>query len=281
MLLELTIIEFSWQAKIDPHFMFIQVIWAIGVSMIVLAALVWLPKPLIAIFGLLLIFGHNAFDSVKPAEFDETGSIAWQFLHVQGIADFHNGYKVFVLYPLIPWIGVMAVGYVFGALFKLEAQKRRKILLGIGVSSLVLFVILRSGNFYGDLFPWTKQENALRTFLSFINVTKYPPSLDYLLVTLGVANLALAGLENVKTRFTDWMLVYGRVPLAYYIMHMYLLLLLAGLSYFVFHIIEFGVGVPLYMVYPIWLLVVFILYFPCRWYMKYKMTHKQWWLSYL
>ncbi|RVT99800.1 DUF1624 domain-containing protein [Mucilaginibacter limnophilus] len=280
-LLEVTVIGFAWNVRIDPHFVFVQVIWAIGVSMIVLAGLIWLPKPVIALFGLILIFGHNAFDKVKTTDFSEGGAILWQFLHVQGLADFHNGYRVFVLYPLIPWISVMAVGYVFGSIFKMDAAKRKRLLLTIGTSSLILFVILRSGNFYGDLLPWKEQGSLERNLLSFINVTKYPPSLDYLLITLGVANLALAGLENVKSRFTDWMLVYGRVPLFYYILHFYLLLFFAGIAYFGIKIITRDVGVPLYGVYLIWLTIVFILYFPCRWYMKYKMTHKQWWLSYL
>jgi uncharacterized membrane protein len=290
--LEFTIIGFGWSFSTDYHFMFVQVIWALGISMIVLAALIYLPLPAIAAVGLFMIFCHNMLDGIKPAEFDKAGGLVWQFLHVQGMANFSENFHVFILYPLIPWIGVMATGYAFGSLFKLESARRIKIIYGLSISALVLFVIIRGINIYGDTSQWTKQPTAVRTLLSFINVQKYPPSLDYLLITLGISMLVLASLEHVQNRFTNIMLVFGRVPLFYYLLHLYLL---HGASVIVQAILlpkgapqnQQGLpgpaveGASLLGVYGIWLLAVFILYFPCRWYMKYKATHKHWWLSYL
>lgn len=284
-LLELTVIRFGWSLNIKFDFIFIQVIWALGISMIVLAGLIYLPRAVIAAFGLILIFGHNALDGVKAEQLQAPWGTVWSILHIQGIIQLTDYTKVFVLYPLIPWIGVMALGYVFGEIFKLDSSKRQPLLLTIGLSSLALFVLLRFFNIYGDPNAWTDQGVWHRTLLSFINVQKYPPSLDYLLVTLGVCNLLLAAFEYTSNRFTNIMVIFGRVPMFYYILHLYLLRLMAFIAYLVVTAGNKGEepkeGAPLYFVYLMWLLGVFILYFPCRWYMKYKMTHKQWWLSYL
>ncbi|MEO6498273.1 MAG: heparan-alpha-glucosaminide N-acetyltransferase domain-containing protein, partial [Mucilaginibacter sp.] len=172
-LLELTVIGFGWSFELDYHFFFLQVIWALGVSMIALSVLIYLPVSLIAAIGLIMIFGHNMLDSVSPAEFSGGDKIFFQFLHIQGIVDFSKNLHVFVLYPLIPWIGVMATGYSFGTLFKLDKAKRTKIFLGIGVAAIVLFVIIRAINNYGDNRPWSDQGSLGRTILSFINVQKY------------------------------------------------------------------------------------------------------------
>jgi uncharacterized membrane protein len=259
----------------------LQVIWVIGISMLVLAALVYLPVRVIAAFGLLLIFCHDTLDKVNPDSFGHVGGIIWRILHVQGMANFSKGFQVFVLFPLVPWIGVMAVGYSFGTLYKLEAARRKKILAAIGISAIALFVILRAINGYGDPGPWSHFGAWHRTLLSFINVQKYPPSLEYLLITLGPVILALAFLEGIGNRVSNFFMIYGRVPLFYYILHIYLIRSLAAITGLVCkkQHIEFGFGLP--VVYAVWILAVFILYFPCRWFMKYKMTHKQWWLSYL
>ena len=290
-LLELTVIGFGWSFELNFNFFFVQVIWALGISMMVLSLLIYLPIPVIAAIGLVMIFGHDMYDKVAPAEFSKTGGIIWQFLHIQGIVELNKNLHVYVLYPLIPWIGVMAAGYSFGSLFKLDAAQRVKIIFRIGITAIVLFIIIRGINAYGDMHPWTDQHDLMRDVLSFINVQKYPPSLDYVLLTLGVALVALAALEHVKNRFTDIMLVFGRVPFFYYLLHLYLL---HGAAVIVQAILApegaakpnnlpgpAAEGIPLPGVYAIWLLAIFILYFPCRWYMKYKMTHKQWWLSYL
>jgi len=277
--LELTIIRFGWIMDLDYHFIFLQVIWAIGISMIVLAALIYLPLSAIAAVGFILIFGHDLFDNISTATFSLASKDIWDILHVGGMVSFGN-INVLFFYPLIPWIGVMALGYCFGTLFKMDDPKRRKLLVTFGIGAIALFIAIRSFNFYGDPSNWTNQYSWYRDVLSFIDVSKYPPSLDYLLITLGPVMLILAALENVHNRITSIFLVYGRVPLFYYILHLYLARLLCFLTFVVMGK-KHGYSFPLDTVYIIWLLVVFILYFPCRWFMKYKQTHKQWWLSYL
>ncbi|MEO8884452.1 MAG: heparan-alpha-glucosaminide N-acetyltransferase domain-containing protein [Mucilaginibacter sp.] len=273
-LLELTIIHWGWGAEL-----FLQVIWAIGISMMVLALLIYLPKPVILIFGLLLIFGHDLFDHINTSSFTPTEQLAWAFLHVQQPVTLW-GNSFLVLYPLIPWVGVMATGYCFGTLFTLGAAVRKKWLLTLGLSAIGLFVIIRYFNFYGDASLWTTQGNLHRTILSFIDVSKYPPSLDYLLITLGPGMLLLAILENTQNTLTNIFVVYGRVPLFYYILHLYLLRLLSIIAGSISGLGDkLSVGLP--YVYLVWLFAVSLLYFPCRWYMKYKKDHKQWWLSYL
>jgi len=288
-ILEVTLINWgfsmnhgTWQFQMDYSFVFFQVIWVIGISMIILAGLIYLPVEAIGIIGLILILGHNAFDNIAPKSLGETGGTFWQFLHVQSMFNYAHGTRhIFILYPIIPWIGVMATGYSFGTIFKLDAAKRKKLLVTIGCSALLLFVLIRSFNLYGDPDHWTKQPVWYRTVLSFINAQKYPPSLDYLLITLGPVMILLAYLEGVKNRVTDIFLVFGRVPLFYYLCHIYLLQLLAYIAFKITEAehITYGFGLP--VVYGVWLLAVFILYFPSNWFMKYKQTHKQWWLSYL
>lgn len=288
-ILELTLINWgfsmnhgTWQFSMDYSFVFLQVIWAIGISMIVLAGLIYLPVEAIGAIGLILIFGHNAFDHVASKSLGETGGTLWQFLHVQSMFNYAGGTRhIFIFYPLIPWVGVMAAGYSFGALYKLDEARRKKILITIGFSAIVLFVLIRSFNIYGDPDHWAKQQVWYRTILSFINAQKYPPSLDYLLITLGLVMIILAYLEGIKNRLTDIFLVFGRVPLFYYLCHIYLLQFMAYIAFRITEIRHIAYGFSLPVVYAVWLLAVFILYFPSNWFMKYKQTHKKWWLSYL
>jgi uncharacterized membrane protein len=280
-ILEMTVFHVGWQMTLNYSFSFLQVIWVIGISMIILSALIYLPARVLAAFGLLLIAGHNLLDKVNPASFGHAGVVIWDFLHVQNVVSIGH-FQFFVLYPLIPWVGVMALGYSFGALYKLEAARRKRILLAIGFSAIALFIILRVFiNGYGDPFAWANQHVWYRTGLAFINVQKYPPSLDYLLITLGPIMLLLAVLETVQTKVTNVLVVYGRVPLFYYILHLYLLRLFQGIALVIckYTHTPFGFGLP--VVYLVWLLTVFILYFPARWYMNYKREHKQWWLGYI
>jgi uncharacterized membrane protein len=274
--LELTVVLGGWGGG-EP---FLQVIWAIGVSMIILAFLIYLPLPLIAAFGLLLIFGHDSLDHISMATFTSGEKTWWTFLHVQGQVHLFGHTNIFVMYPLIPWVGVMATGYSFGKLFTIDAAKRKKILITIGLSAIALFIVIRYFAIYGDPAVWTYQGNIHRTILSFINVSKYPPSLDYLLVTLGPGMLFLAWVEGKSNKFTNIFVVYGRVPLFYYILHLYTLNILAHILGAILQLPK-GTGLSLGWVYVIWISVVFMLYFPCRWFMKYKREHKQWWLSYL
>lgn len=280
-ILEMTVFHVGWQMTLDYSFSLLQVIWVIGICMIILSALIYLPLRVLAVFGLLLIAGHNLLDKVNPAAFSHTGVVIWDFLHVQNVVTIGH-FQFFVLYPLIPWIGVMALGYSFGALYKLEAARREKILLAIGSSAIVLFIIIRGVvNEYGDPFTWDNQHVWYRTVLAIINVQKYPPSLDYLLITLGPIMLLLALVENVRNKVTNILVVYGRVPMFYYIFHLYLLRLFEGMGIVICKLTHtpFGFGLPI--VYTAWLLTVFLLYFPSRWYMNYKREHKKWWLGYI
>lgn len=285
--LELTLVNWgfsidrgSFRFDMDYSFVFLQVIWVIGVSMIVLAGLIYLPLTLVAAIGLILIFGHNAFDHIRPDSFTGAGADVWKFLHVSGMVNFDNNtHHIFVLYPLVPWVGVMAAGYSFGSVFKMDEARRKKIMIGIGLSAIALFGIIRSFNLYGDPNNWTPQVNWLRTGLSFINAQKYPPSLDYLLITLGIGMLVLAALEHTQNIFTNILLVFGRVPLFYYLLHIYLLQLMAAIVYGWFANVKYNFDLP--MIYAFWIMAVVLLYYPCRWFMRYKSTHKQWWLSYL
>ncbi|MGZ3778476.1 MAG: hypothetical protein ACXVI9_13250, partial [Mucilaginibacter sp.] len=201
------------------------------------------------------------------------------------------------LYAVIPWTGVMMLGYVFGSLYKstFDPQRRRRILLFTGCSLIVLFLVLRYINSYGDPAPWSVQKTGVLTVLSFLNTSKYPPSLIFLCMTIGPALVALSLIENVKNKFTSILIVYGNVPFFYYALHIYLIRVLDIVVFFAtgyktsqvvtpgqpFFFQPNGFGFNLTGVYLMWLLIVIILYFPCRWYSKYKRTHHQWWLSYL
>jgi uncharacterized membrane protein len=275
-ILELTVVYAGW----GGGELFLQVIWAIGISMMLLGLLIFLPLPVTAAFGLLLIFGHDAFDHISMATFTPGEKTWWTFLHVQGTVHLFGHTNIFVMYPLIPWMGVMATGYSFGKLYTINAAQRKKILVILGLSAIGLFIVIRYFAIYGDPAIWTYQGNIHRTILSFINVSKYPPSLDYLLITLGPGLLFLAWIEGKSNRFTNIFVVYGRVPLFYYILHLYLLNLLAHIIGAILQLPK-GTGLSLGWVYVIWLSAAFILYFPCRWFMNYKRSHKQWWLSYL
>ncbi|MDB5117496.1 MAG: hypothetical protein JWQ79_2988 [Mucilaginibacter sp.] len=275
-LLECTIIHWGWGFGI-----FLQVIWVIGLSMVILSALIYLPVPVITAFGLILIFGHNLLDHVDASSFSPTGKTLWTILHVQGMIHLWGNNSVFLMYPLIPWVGVMATGYGFGTIFKWDdVAKRKKTLVTLGVSAIALFILIRYFNIYGDPGIWTNQGNPVRTILSFIDIQKYPPSLDYLLITLGPGMLFLAWIEGKSNTLTNIFVVYGRVPLFYYILHLYLLHLMAIIASVITGQPK-GVAVDLPVVYLLWLTAVVILYLPSRWFMKYKQGHKQWWLSYL
>jgi uncharacterized membrane protein len=271
---------------------FVQVIWVLGWSMIVLAALLRLPLGAVAAFGVLMILGHNLLDRFHAADFGAWRWL-WMLLHEQGPVGSPPGFVVFVIYPLVPWIGVMAAGYAFGALLRLEDARRRKILLRLGLALTLAFVALRAANLYGDPRPWSSQpRGALYTLLSFLNCAKYPPSLLFLLMTLGPAIALLPLLERVKGAAGRFFTVYGRVPLFYYLLHFYLLHALAV----VFALARYGRqtlsvlpggqpppgwGYKLSVVYLIWIGVVLALYFPCRYWARLKRRKRSAWLSYL
>ena len=213
--LELTLIRLGMWFSVDVRmFAFLQVIWVIGVSMIVLGALVYLPVKVVGGFGLAMIALHNLFDKFRVTGWRGPGSPElslvkklWIVLHqspeVFPIVSFPSP-VVIVIYPLVPWLGVMAAGYAFGTLYQLDAQRRRRLLLAIGGTATALFIILRALNIYGDPAPWSPQKNLVFTVLSFVNTTKYPPSLLFLLMTLGPAILALAFLKMERARAACW-----------------------------------------------------------------------------
>jgi uncharacterized membrane protein len=306
--LEVTIVKFGVTFNPDFRFVgFLQVIWVIGVSMIVLAGLIHLPRSVVALFGLLLIALHNLFDGIRIVGWRGPGSAVpslgtklWILLH-QAFDGFPVlGWPspvVFVIYPLIPWIGVMAVGYVFGSLYRLHAQPRKRLLLIIGSSTTLLFIILRAINLYGDPSEWSSQKNTLFTVLSFVNTTKYPPSLLFLLMTLGPAILALAFFESEAPRgwIRNFFVTFGRVPLFFYLLQWYTAHLISLLLHFVFGKptsflfqapLNFGpppegVGFNLGVVYLSWIAGVLLLYPLCKWFAGVKQRRKDWWLSYL
>jgi len=196
------------------------VIWVIGVSMIALAALIGRPLRLIVMVSVTVIALHNLLDAVRVAPMQPPGFQAsiWMVLHQPGVIFFTPTVNGLVLYPLIPWIGVSAAGYAFGAFYQLEAERRRRILFKLGIALLVSFVLLRSVNLYGDPRRWGAQRNAVFTVLSFLNVSKYPPSVLFLLLTLGAAIFALPWFERIeKGRLSRTFITYGRVPLFFYV----------------------------------------------------------------
>lgn len=228
-ILELTVIRFGWLFNLDYSLIIFQVIWAIGASMIVLAGLVFFPNKIIAGFGIVMICTHNLFDGISASTFGDLGWI-WTILHISDIIPLGDGNSLLAFYPLIPWIGVMAAGYSFGSIMRLEKTEREKILLFLGIFLTVSFIALRYLNIYGDPNLWSVQNNFLYTILSFLNTTKYPPSLLFLLMTLGPSILALYIFEKYKGTVSKFFLIFGRVPFFFYILHIYLIHALAAVA---------------------------------------------------
>jgi uncharacterized membrane protein len=296
-LVELTLITFAWQFSIK--LLFLQVIWVLGAAMIVLAGLQWLPMPVIGIFGACLVFGHNLLDGIHAQTLGRW-SDAWEIFHQFGPLTYNNHTFAFMAYPLIPWIGVMALGYCFGALLTTTPQRRRRSCILIGSAMLAAFGLLRATDRYGDPHHWQHLATPAQTVMSFMEVEKYPPSLHYLLATLGTLLLLYALFDkaveqNSQPRLRGFLNVYGRVPFFYYVVHIYLLHTLALLgaallglnwrfwtqpgSVFFGHLSGWGMHLP--GVYAVWLTAVLALYLPCRWFSLVKARRRDWWLSYL
>ncbi|HTI92773.1 MAG TPA: heparan-alpha-glucosaminide N-acetyltransferase domain-containing protein [Puia sp.] len=296
---ELFIINFA--TSVDPlyHVIVLQVIWAIGGSMILLGLLVWanLSPGAIGGIGLTIFLGHNIIDLLHNKAID-TGLLWRLFLSGHGFNTLDPmGPDRFLLvaYALIPWTGVMLIGYSLGTLYTKDAARRKKTLTIIALSMLAFFILFRTFNIYGDPAHWSIQKDPVLTILSFLNVTKYPCSLLYLCMTLGVTILILAHTENAGNRFARILIVYGNVPFFYYVCHWFLAQAITIILFFStgHHMNELNpdktgfpfspnnFGLPLGGVYIVWLLLITSLYFPCRWFGQYKKTHKQWWLSYL
>jgi uncharacterized membrane protein len=295
LVLEFTVINFGIWFDIKFRTSLFQVIAAIGLGFMVLACVLKLPARTIGVIGLLILLGHNLLVYLPLA--------AGSFLQVTRSALFSpNAYQVsaqylFVVgYPPVPWLGIMLAGFGCGTLFELAPAKRKALFLKAGLMILVLFTLLRLLNIYGDPAPWFPQKNTLFTLLSFLNTTKYPPSLLFAAMTLGLMCLILAFSEGLKNPFSRFITVYGRVPLFYYLLHWYLLhtlmLLLMFLQGYHWSDLDFGPfrfgrpaqesGLKLGAVYLVWISVVVALYPLCRWYGGYKSRHPgNKWLSYL
>lgn len=291
-LLEVTIVRMGWFFNLDYSLIVLQVIWAIGWSMICLSLLIFLPRYVILFIGLLMIAGHNMLDVYTAASFHNP--LWWNLAHEQGAYTYGTGSMIFVVYPLLPWVGVMAVGYCFGAIMLMPVQWRDKILKMLGFWLIGMFFILRGTGVYGDPIKWFSQDTPVMTALAFLNVTKYPPSLQYLLMTIGPGIFLLPFLEKSSNAIGRFFTVFGKVPMFYYILHIYLLHTMAVITGLIYHfpLTAFtsnqtalfpkqGWGFELPGVYLFWIAAIAILYYPCRWFVKIKATHKKWWLSYI
>ncbi|HTA24209.1 MAG TPA: heparan-alpha-glucosaminide N-acetyltransferase domain-containing protein [Terriglobales bacterium] len=299
--LEFTVIGFAWTFQVTGGFF--GVIWALGASMVLMALVVRLPFRWIVVLSTVMIATHDLLDRVRPRQF---GSFAWLWtlLHVRGVAMLPFGIPKFVLFQIVPWVGVMAAGYALGRLYDLESSRRNRILVQLGMALTLAFILLRATNLYGNppvglggvsQGDWYIQPTVEKTVILFLDVEKYPPSLQFLLMTLGPSLLLLAWLERSNLpRWTSPLVTFGRVPLFFYVLHLYLIHLLAVAVAPLFHQPvawlfhgaffggtpdDYGHGLP--FVYLMWIVVIVILYFPCRWFAALKRRRKDWWLSYL
>jgi uncharacterized membrane protein len=290
--LELTVTRcLGWQFNFDYQVTMLIVLWALGWAMIVLSVLVYLPVSIVTMFGVAMMASHNLLDSVQSS------NPLWTILHSPNVILNHAGHVVFVGYPLIPWVGVTAAGYGLGQIYSWPSARRKAFLLRLGIASTAAFLILRAINFYGDPLPWTTQKSPAFTVLSFLNTTKYPPSLLYLLMTLGPGLLFLWAVESATPRWLRPALVIGKVPMFYYLLHLPLMHLIAvalcyaryGQVHWMFEppgLGQFpitpppGWGYSLPIVYLVWACVVLALYPLCRWFAGLKQRRADAWLSY-
>ena len=291
--LELVIICFLWQFSYDV--LFLQVIWVIGWSMVFMAGLIWLPRWSLLVITIALIGGHQLLTTLEPQQ-PTIDTLGWVFFHKPAffISLGDSLPPLFAVYPLIPWVAIMVAGYLIGAWFANTPQYRKRHLYGLGGGLLVFFIILRATNSYGDPRPWDVQSRGfIFSVLSFINVSKYPPSLLYLCLTIGVACLLLAAFEGVQNKVIQFLMVFGKVPLFFYVLHIPLI----NAGAMVWTYLDFGRPVNfffaprsswpstyephLWLTYIVWVVLLTGLYFACRWYGRFKQTHSNWWLTYL
>ena len=296
---ELVIITFGWTFNPFFNLFILQVIWAIGISMILLGGVVRLPYRVVLITGVVLVAAHNLLDQPALARLLKG--------HVLADLAYYSDFTIYrlwgrhfflIVYSFLPWTGIMFLGYGFGKLYEngVTEKQRRAQLLRWGWGLILVFVLLRLINHYGDPEPWSVQpRGTVYTILSFLNVTKYPPSLLYTCMTLGPAMLFLALVERVQNRFTGIMNIYGRVPMFYYIIHIYLIHVIGIIVFFAqgfgakdivspnvpFLFKPNGIGFGLLNIYLLWMVVVLVMYPLCRRYNRYKSSHRSWWLSYL
>jgi len=297
---EIVIVNFG--TTFDPNFnsFMLVVVWAIGISMVCLGLLIYLPFNIILGTGFLIVFGHNLLDFPESAD-NFKPNFWWDLLHHGNGVNypFIPNHSLVIIYPFVPWTGLMILGYCSGIFFtvKFSMEQRQKLFYRIGAALLVFFIVVRFINIYGDPFAWSVQKNGLLTLLSFIKVHKYPPSLLYMCVTIGCAFLFLAFIEKFKNRITDTFQIYGRTALFYYAVHWYVLHIVSLICFLLrghsmeegtqfvqipFRYLIPGEGFSLLIVYIVWLSVIIFMYPLCKKFDTYKQAHKEkWWLSYL
>ena len=297
-LVEVVIMSFALSFDPSYSFIFLAVIWAIGISLVLLSFLLNLPFAFIFIIGMTIVLGHNLLDYYE-ASAGQTTNIFYMLLHRQGFVPISGTRVLGILYPFLPWTGLMLLGYCFGRWFApgVDDNVRKKSIAMTAAGLVILFIILRTINLYGDPSHWSTQKSSLYTFLSFINTTKYPPSLAFMLMTIGPALLFLAYAGPVQNRLTNIISTYGKVPFFYYVIHFFLIHIVSaiftisrghsfqeaykGAEGIPFKFVFPGEGISLAGVYMVWLSVVIALYPLCKWFARYKATHRKWWLSYI
>ena len=298
--LELTVMRFAYNFSESASYpVFLLVLWGLGLAMIALAALVWLPMPALATVSVATIVLHHLLDGVRASQFGAWAPL-WNVVHQVGAFPLFD--RVFITpYPLIPWMGVMALGFSAGPILLKPPDERRRWLTMAGVARVVLFVVLRTFNLYGENSHWSPQPSAIFSVLSFLNTSKYPPSLMFLLMTLGPALIALAWLDRVRFTPANPLIVFGRVPLFYFVLHFYAAhaaaVVLALFTYgsgalgFMFQPVPSmggpakafppNFGYDLWVAYAVWIAIVAGLYPLCRWFVGVKERRRSWWISYL
>ncbi|HRX92520.1 MAG TPA: heparan-alpha-glucosaminide N-acetyltransferase domain-containing protein [Chitinophagaceae bacterium] len=298
---ELLIITFGWTFDPQYHLLIMQVIWAIGISMIIMGMLVLLPYKWMLALGIIIVAGHNILNYSVVNE-SLKGGLWADLLYFADFSTYQifKGHYIIIIYSFVPWLGIMLLGYCFGRFYgsSFDPGKRRKILIQLGTGLIFLFILLRLLNMYGDPAPWHEQpRGTVYTFLSFLNVNKYPPSLIFFAMTLGPGILFLGLIEKVQNRFTGILNIYGRVPMLYYILHFFIIHTLVVITFYVqgfgnddiitegvpFFFKPGGLGFGLPGVWAVWIFVVVILFPVCKWYDKYKTVNVRTkpWLSYL
>jgi uncharacterized membrane protein len=287
---EIFIINALWPLWLDGYIL-LQVIWAIGWSMLALACVLTLGRVVITILGVIIIIGHNLLDGITATSLGAFAP-AWQFLHEESVIVLGAGWKLYLAYPVLPWIGTIFIGYGFGSLLT-EGHDWKRIAQRSGIAAILLFIGLRLHGLYGDPSVFMPGNTPRDTLISFLNTEKYPPSLQYLLMTLGPALLILPWLETWKGRVAGWISLFGRVPFFYYILHFALIyalaifasLLMYGEAFWWFRgaaAFPEGHVLALWPTYVVWIGVVLSLHLPCRWYARIRQERRDlWWLSYL
>lgn len=298
-LLELTVMRLAMNFSVSLAYpVLLLVLWALGMSMVMMAALVHLPRPALMAMTAVLILGHNVLDGVRAAVFGAWAPL-WNVLHQQGVF-FVGGVPVVTAYPLLPWVGVMAAGFCFGPVLLMAPAARRQVMIRTGLALIAVFFVLRAFNAYGDPSHWAPQSTLALSVVSFFRATKYPPSLIFLLMTMGPALVLLAWIDRRGWRADHPLVVIGRVPLFYYVVHFWLIHVAASVLAFASYgraslawlfmplpsmggpaaAFPAGFGYSLAATYAVWIVIVLLMYPLCRWFAGVKARRTDWWLGY-